>query len=351
MLAYAFGALKDIGCRDLGSETFENMGDLCAAILIDGVNRQLKQGLGREYVPTTESIPTLRGKINITETISSNLLSKQMLVCTYDEFTENSMMNRIIKTTLLILLRSDIAIKRKKLIRKLLVFFSNVEILNVYSINWNIQYNRTNKTYRLLMFVCHLVLKELLQTESHAKGKLKHFLDEGKEALLFERFVFEFYRKEMQIYTVSAPHVSWKVDDNYNALLPRMETDIVLTAGKKNLIIDTKYYSKNTQRQWDKVSLHSSNLYQIFAYVKNWDANTQDTSQPAAGMLLYAKTDEEIQPNNTYQMSGNTIMVRNVDLMGDFSTIAQQLKDMVNDYFLQSKVKIGCFEHKGIIHV
>ena len=58
-------------------------------------------------------------------------------------------------------------------------------------------------------------------------------------------------------------------------------------------------------------------------------------------MLLYAKTDEEIQPNNTYQMSGNTIMVRNVDLMSDFNTIAQQLKDLVNDYFLQSKVKIG----------
>lgn len=48
------------------------------------------------------------------------------------------------------------------------------------------------------------------------------------------------------------------------------------------------------QMQYDKTTLHSGNVYQIFTYVKNQDtANTGNVS----GMLLYAKTEEAITPD------------------------------------------------------
>ena len=50
-------------------------------------------------------------------------------------------------------------------------------------------------------------------------------------------------------------------------------------------------------------------------------------------MLLYAKTDEEIYPDNEYRMSGNKISVRTLDLNCDFSEIATQLNKIVTDYF------------------
>ena len=43
-------------------------------------------------------------------------------------------------------------------------------------------------------------------------------------------------------------------------------------------------------------------------------------------MLLYAKTDEEIYPDNVYQMSGNQITVRTLDLNLPFDEIAGQAK-------------------------
>ena len=42
-------------------------------------------------------------------------------------------------------------------------------------------------------------------------------------------------------------------------------------------------------------------------------------------MLLYAKTDEQLVPDNTFQMSGNTISVKTLDLNQDFIHIAKQL--------------------------
>lgn len=51
------------------------------------------------------------------------------------------------------------------------------------------------------------------------------------------------------------------------------------------------------------------------------------------GMLLYAKTEEEIQPDNVYQMHGNQITVRTLDLSLPFAEIAEQLNAIVESHF------------------
>lgn len=57
-------------------------------------------------------------------------------------------------------------------------------------------------------------------------------------------------------------------------------------------------------------------------------------------MLLYAKTDEEIHPNNVYQMSGNKISVKTLDLNCDFNMIKEQLDSIAFEHFgEQIKVK------------
>ncbi len=109
-----------------------------------------------------------------------------------------------------------------------------------------------------------------------------------------------------------------------------MQSDIMLTQGEKTLIIDAKYYSRATQVQYGKHTLHSNNIYQIFTYVKNQDiGNTGNVS----GLLLYAKTDEEITPDMDAIMSGNKISAKTLDLNCDFAAISTQLKRIAKDYF------------------
>ena len=50
-------------------------------------------------------------------------------------------------------------------------------------------------------------------------------------------------------------------------------------------------------------------------------------------LLLYAATDEAIQPDNVYQMRGNQISVKTLELNQDFSEIAAQLKAIVDTHF------------------
>ena len=55
-------------------------------------------------------------------------------------------------------------------------------------------------------------------------------------------------------------------------------------------------------------------------------------------MLLYAKTEEDIQTDNVYQMHGNQITVRTLDLNLPFANIAGQLNSIAESHFdLQRK--------------
>ena len=129
MLAYAFQILNEQGYKNIATEDFDNTAELCAAILSRGISTQIKRGLGKEYIPRTEALSSLRGKIDIAETIKTQALQRKQVVCSYDEFSVNSYMNRVIKSTMLLLLRADITKARKKALRKLLVFFDEVEAI------------------------------------------------------------------------------------------------------------------------------------------------------------------------------------------------------------------------------
>lgn len=342
MLSYAFQVLNEQGYKNLATEHFNNTAELMAAILTKGVKVQIKRGLGKEYIPQTESLSSLRGKIDVTESIKILTMLKKRMICTYDEFSVNGMMNRIIKSTIKLLIKSDISKQRKKELRKILVYFSDVDIIDLYSVNWNIQYNRNNQMYRMLISVCYLVVKGLLHTNSDGSTKLIDFLDEQRMCRLYEKFILEYYRKEFSEITANASQIPWQLDDGINTMLPVMQTDIMLSYKEKILIIDAKYYAKTTQSQFGTHTLHSGNLYQIFTYVKNKEVELSSQPHEVAGMLLYAKTDEDVYPENTYQMSGNQISVRTLDLSLDFSGIAEQLNTIVEEHFkLPERSKIS----------
>ena len=333
MLAYAFQVLNEQGYRDVAlEEDFENTAELLAAILCRGVAVQLKRGLMREYIETEEPLSSPRGKIEVSDSIKAMTVRKKQLICSYDDFSTNAYNNRIIKTTFDILLRAKISKERKKEIRKLMVYFDGVELLDIHGIRWNQRYDRNNQSYRMLISLCYMVIKGLLQTTADGSTRLMDFLDEQRMCRLYEKFILEYFRRHYPQIATSAAQIPWVLAEGCSsAMLPIMHSDITLSYGSKVLIIDAKYYSHTTQMQYDKHTLHSNNLYQIFTYVKNKDAQFGDEPHEVSGMLLYAQTDENVQPKNTYWMSGNRITVRTLNLDCDFSEIAKQLNEIADE--------------------
>lgn len=170
----------------------------------------------------------------------------------------------------------------------------------------------------MLISLCRLILEGMLLTTDSGEYKLASFVDEQRMNRLYEKFILEYYAKECPQVTARASQIPWALDDGLGTMLPIMQSDITLTKDDEVLIIDAKYYTHTTQVQYDVHTLHSGNLYQIFTYVKNKDAEFGDKEHSVSGMLLYAATDEDIQPDSSYMMSGNRISVKTLDLNQPF---------------------------------
>ncbi len=334
MLSYAFQTLNESGYANISTEEFDNTADLFASILIKGINIQLKRGLNKNYLEVNESLSTIKGKIDISTSIKTQNVLKYKLNCNYDELSENCNFNRILKTTVFFLLKLDVSKLRKKELKKLMMYFNNVDFIDIYNIDWNIKYNKNNKSYHLLLSICNLVIKGLLHTQKEGKTKLMTYLNINEMWKLYEKFVLEYYRKHFKLLSVSSEQIDWQLDDAKNEMLPLMKSDITICDKNHVLIIDTKYYSQYSQENYGTYNWKSNNLYQIFTYVKNKEYELKNKDHHVSGILLYAKTDENIQPDNIYSMSGNKISIKNLDLNLPFIEISKQLDAIVEKEFL-----------------
>ena len=336
MLSYAFQTLNQEQYEDVATESFDEMYDLLAAILSKGIGLQIKQGLYREYVNQVEELKSLRGKIDRPGAVKRLLAYQRVLVCDFDELSDNNQLNQILKSTVILLLRhAKVKTEYKDDLKKKLLYFSNVDTLELTSVKWSsIRFQRNNQTYRMLISICQLIVEGMLITTDKGDYRLASFVDEQRMCRLYEKFILEYYRKEFknQI-AANASQIPWQLDNEENAMLPVMQSDIMLQRDDRVLIIDAKYYEHSMQVQFNKHTLHSANLYQIFTYVKNKEYELREKDHTVSGMLLYAKTDEEIYPNNVYQMSGNQITVRILDLNLPFTEIAEQLDTIAKLHF------------------
>lgn len=339
MLSYAFTALKQDKYEDIQKEQFDNIDNLFAAILAKGIGIQLKQGLYREYINKIEGLSVIRGKIDMPGTIRNEIGHQMAVTCDYDELSENNELNQILKSTVFLLMKAkDVDNKFKDDLKKEMMFFSNVDLIDVKQVKWStIRFQRNNRSYQLLLAICQLLSEGSLLTTERGEYHLAGFVDDQAMSRLYEKFILEYYVQEyaqrIHGFSSRALQIPWALDDENDALLPIMQTDITLSYGNQTLIIDAKYYQHTMQTNFDVSTVHSGNMYQIYTYVKNKEAQYKGIDHQVSGMLLYAKTDEDLVPDNVYNITGNKISVKTLDLNLDFSKIVKQLDSIVQENF------------------
>lgn len=332
MLTYAFKELRHNNYEYIAGEDFDNIYDLFAEILSKGVAFLLKQGLHKEYIIEEATITTLKGKLNLHGSIKEKIKQRTRLACEYDTLTINNIFNKIIKTTVIILLgEAEVKPERKKKLKKLMLFFEGIDEVSPSLIKWNLlRYDRNSRTYQMLHSLCYFILQNKLLSTEYGNAKMPQFTDEHMN-LLFQRFVMEYYKKHHPEYKATPKQITWDFCKNSissSTSLPIMQSDITITLEERTLIIDTKFYGKNLQEHYNKLTIHSSNLFQIHTYMMNED---KGHTGKVDGMLLYAKTIADVQPDLTSQTNdGNILMVRTLDLAQNFDDIKKNLEALVN---------------------
>lgn len=332
LLCYAWDSLPESGLIDVSKEEIDKPIDLLAHVLITGTKHLIRRGLEQGYQSYTEEVASIRGRILVAQSARRFLPQQGRALCEFDELTISTLPNQILKATLKRLsgakgLDANLKHGAGLLVRQL-EQVADVKLSR--QLFRKVQLHGNNRFYRFILQVCRLVIDQSLMDESDGNYRFRDFTQDDKQmARLFERFLFNFYRKEQSEYKVKKERISWQAtsdDDSSLQMLPTMETDISLRSKEKTLIIDAKYYTKTLQSYYSNESIHSSNLYQMFSYLKNLEVRGGNDFS-ADGMLLYPVVSQVI--SHSYDMHGHKIRIETIDLAQNWETISDSLLSLL----------------------
>lgn len=331
LLCYAWNKLEESEIVNVNEIDSTELIDLFAKVLSNSCSRLLKQGLDRYYIEHENVIMGIKGKFNFSATIKQNVLPLSKTACIYDEFDYDILHNQILKTTIGKLLRTknlDSSIKDE--LHKVYLKLPPISEIVIRKAMFNqIRLHRNNYHYDFILKVCQIVNENLFIDESKGNYKFKDFTREEKAmARLFEAFVKNFYKIETD-FSVSSDSIKWQFEsDNAEDLdmLPAMLTDITLQGKNQKIIIDTKYYKEAFQTRYDKQKINSSNLYQLFSYLKNQEMDSEITLN-CEGILLYPSIQNDFV--HSFKYENHKIRIMAINLNQDWQKIRTDLLKIV----------------------
>ena len=340
LLCYAWNQLEESSLVSVKTDDSTTLLDLFARVLISGTTHILKRGLDRGYITHSESIRGVKGKIDFDTTLKKQLLKNARVQCEYDELSYNVLHNQILKTTIKSLI-SEISIDRALRNELLSVYraLNEIEEIKLASTIFSrVQLHRNNYFYSFLINICEMVYNIYLVSEGDGESKFRDFLrDRAAMARLFEAFVKNFYAKELTKidpeYKVGAENIKWDavgLDDESMDYLPSMRTDISIKTPEpeRYIIIDTKYYENALQTYYKKDTVRSTNLYQLFAYLKNIKIKGEDYHN-CEGMLLYPTAGYDLDLN--YEIQGHKVSIKTINLAENWDAISRNLLNLIKD--------------------
>jgi 5-methylcytosine-specific restriction enzyme subunit McrC len=151
---------------------------------------------------------------------------------------------------------------------------------------------------------------------------------------LFEKAVGGFYDLKLGSGWKVKPgkRLNWQIDDKselIDSLLPSMQLDILIEneQAAERIIIDTKYTSITTKRQYSGESFKSGYIYQLYAYLRSQEVFSDPLSLTSTGMLLHPSVG--VNYNESVSIQGHDLRFCTVDLTLSSGEISQQLLDII----------------------
>lgn len=344
MLCYAWNVLAIMDDIKVGTDDYDDAYNLLARVFSFGVGKLIRSGFHRSYIEETEELSTLRGKINVQESINHLSQQRKKLVCSYDEYSANDIFNQIIKYTISALLRSpDIDKTIKTDLRKQVQFFHGIdETAPTKNNRQKLVFNRNNVTYKLLIHIAVMLYDNTSINEEDGNTVFKDFFRQEQMCKVFELFILNFYTMHLprHTYKVHAPKITWHLDTNaaeewgdlfeVEGTPGDRRTDIVVenNALHTQFIMDAKYYHKtfvDAYMNSEDERVRTGHLNQVRGYLID-----SDYPGKKFGALIYPMVNNELKKGKMYPILGTPIIVKTINLNDDWKNIEADMLEFVH---------------------
>lgn len=249
---------------------------------------ELLQGKPREYVEAEENLRVIKGRLLIPQQIKFNAAHGERLYCRFDELSEDILINRILRYTLVLLFPAARSPSVKKQLHTLLLAFEGVEHEVIHPSAFDrLVLNRTTERFKPLLEQCELFIKGLNPDAVSGSGKASSLLFDMNQ--LFETWVAAIlkplvYRKGIAL-REQGPRKYFAERADLARSVFQMKPDISLIdeAGQVIAIIDCKW--KLLVAEDSKLGISQADLYQMNAYASRYQVKRLALLYPAQRSL------------------------------------------------------------------
>ncbi|MBU0662944.1 MAG: McrC family protein [Proteobacteria bacterium] len=292
------------------------LNETLSALFANQLMSELLLGCERSYVSYEENLRSFKGRLLVGKQLLKNAAHRERFFCRYDQFSQNTAMNRIFKAACRVLLDATSTPGTQDALRHCLLVFDEVsdEIIGPAHFKM-VTFTRQNERFEDLFHFCRLILGERAPTVSSGEARSFSLLFDMNK--VFERFIAAFLHERVmpmlpdcRLYPQARHNRRPLFQDEGLKGVLNLSPDILICHKERacNLVIDTKW--KNLRQS----GLSDGDLYQLHAYTHRYGCGQS--------MLLYPQvtgipTRDLYLLDEKHQKTGRRVSVRFVNMHRD----------------------------------
>lgn len=287
------------------------------------------RGVKSDYIVQEDNIPYLKGKLKVKENVKYNTANKAKFFCEFSEYSPNISANKIIKSTLIKLLKITNSYNNSYTINKLL---SHIEDVDVSS---NIKRdltavktaNRLLVKYKTILLWSEIFL--LNKSFTNFQGDNLNMAILFPMERIFEDYIAYLFSKYSDGFDIKLQDKSYfLIEKHKGATKFRLKPDIIvdkIQARKK--IIDTKWKLLDEFAERKNYNISQADMYQLYAYGRKY---TNSEIEPSL-VLIYPSNPNFSNKLDKFIYEGDlTLEVIPFDLSSDELHQKEQIDAILN---------------------
>jgi 5-methylcytosine-specific restriction enzyme subunit McrC len=254
-----------INKANLGVTNNKNIFEMFISLFVNSMDNLIKKGLKSSYILQEQNSNFLKGKLKFNEHIKQNYIHKERFYVQFDEYIQDRAENRLLKSTILLLLQKTKSYENKKALRQQLFIFDNVtKSKDINSDICNINIHRGMQYYDIPLQFAKVFLQHKSFTSLIGKNNVFALLFPMEK--LFEEYMAIVLNNSKEKLEIDKVVINGGKNEYFLSNdKVRLQPDYLLKMkNSKDIIVDAKW------KIIDEV-VSSSDVYQIFAYLNYYD--------------------------------------------------------------------------------
>ncbi len=266
----------------------KNIYEMFITLFVQSMDTLIHKGIKSDYILREGNQFFLKGKLKFNQHIKQNYIHKERFYVETDEYLQDRVANRLLKSTIALLLKKTKNYDNKRNLRQQLFIFDEVQL----SVTPEMDFKKVNKHRGMKYYDLPLRFAEVFLTDksfTSMRGKDNVFALLFPMERVFEKymeFVLNNSKENLRIVKVRVNGYSGDyLLSNGECQMVGLQPDYLLEMKDKSKIVtDAKWklFEMKTNeskkcKEDAKVNISSGDVYQVFSYLHYYD-NTRETA-------------------------------------------------------------------------